>query len=177
MADPTAPYLDRVRAAYPELAISSARVVDTESQFNDVLVIDEALVLRFPRNAQAAEALAHEVAVLRRLQGRLPLPVPNPTLTAQDAATGEISWMGYALLPGEPLWDEELATLDEPDQRQFALQLAGFLHALHTLPPSEVAPELPARDEAQFYFGLTAEEFAELDPPPELPDVILPNTA
>jgi aminoglycoside 2''-phosphotransferase len=154
MPDPTAPYLARVRATYPELVISSVRVVETESQFNDVLVINEALVLRFPRNTQAAAALAHEVAVLRRLQGRLPLPVPNPTLMGQDAATGEISWMGYALLPGEPLWDEELATLDEPDQRQFALQLAGFLHALHTLPPNEVAPELPARDEAQFWAGL-----------------------
>jgi aminoglycoside 2''-phosphotransferase len=156
MADPTAPYLARVRAAYPELAISSARVIDTESQFNDVLVIDEALVLRFPRTTQATEALAHEVAVLRRLQGRLSLPVPNPMLMGQDAVTGEISWMGYALLPGEPLWDEELEVLGEADQRQVALQLAGFLHALHTLPPAEVMPELGARAEAQFWAGLFA---------------------
>jgi aminoglycoside phosphotransferase (APT) family kinase protein len=69
--------------------------------------------------------------VLRRLQGRLSLPVPNPTLKGQDAVTGELSWMGYALLPGEPLWDEELEVLGEADQRQVALQLAGFLHALH----------------------------------------------
>jgi aminoglycoside 2''-phosphotransferase len=156
MSDATAPYLARVRATYPELAISSARVVETESQFSDVLVVNEEIVLRFPRNKVAASALTREVAVLRGLQGRLPLPVPNPTLTGYDAATGAINWMGYALLPGEPLWSEELDALDKADRRQIALQLAGFLHALHTLPPTEVAPELHARDEGQFWVGLFA---------------------
>lgn len=138
MPDPTAPYLARVRATYPELAISSVRVVETESQFNDVLVVNEKSILRFSRNKEAASALTREVAVLRGLQGRLPLPVPNPTLMGYDAATGAIDWMSYALLPGEPLWSEELDALDKADQRQIALQLAGFLHALHTLPPTEV---------------------------------------
>jgi aminoglycoside 2''-phosphotransferase len=156
MSDATAPYLARVRATYPELAISSARVVETESQFNDVLVVNEEIILRFPRNKVAASALTREVAVLRGLQGRLPLPVPNPTLMGYDAATGAIEWMGYALLPGEPLWSEELDALDEADRRQIALQLASFLHALHTLPPTEVAPELHARDEGQFWAGLFA---------------------
>lgn len=156
MAEPTAPYLARVRATYPELASSSARVVETESQFNDVLVVNEEIVLRFPRNKVAASALTREVAVLRGFQGRLPLPVPSPTLMGYDAATGAIEWMGYSLLPGEPLWGEELDALDKADQRQIALQLAGFLHALHTLPPTEVAPELHARDEGQFWAGLFA---------------------
>ncbi|GAB4444622.1 MAG: phosphotransferase [Chloroflexi bacterium OHK40] len=162
MAAPTAPYLARVRAAYPELAISSARVVETESQFNDVLVVNEEIVLRFPRNKVAASALTREVAVLRGLQGRLPLPVSNPTLTGYDAATGAIDWMSYALLPGEPLWSEELDALDKADRRQIALQLAGFLHAFHTLPPTEVAPELHARDEGQFWAGLFAAFRAEV---------------
>lgn len=142
------------QARQAKLEIASARVVETESQFNAVLVVNKTLVLRFPRNAQAATALTREVAVLRRLQGRLPLPVPNPTLMGQDAATRRIGWMGYALLPGGPLWNEELEALGEADQRQLALQLAGFLHTLHTLPPDEVAPEFPTRDETQFWARL-----------------------
>lgn len=47
-----------------------------------------------------------------------------------------------------------LTQVGEADQRLIALQLAGFLNALHSLPLAEVVPVLPARDETQFWSGL-----------------------
>lgn len=142
-------FLDRVRAAAPELAVARARLIRGEGQFNHVLVVDEALVFRFPRTVDGAAVLEREVALLERLQGCLPLPIPDPVYRITDPASGELSAMGYRMLPGKPLSNEVLESIaDTVTLDQMAGELAGFLRALHALPLSEFARGLPERDEA-----------------------------
>jgi aminoglycoside 2''-phosphotransferase len=146
-------YLRRVREAFPELAAGRARLRGGESQFNTVLVVDEALIFRFPRGPQAAAGLADEVALLDHLAGRLPLPTPRPLYRAADPRTGGLAFIGYPMLPGQPLWRETLAAIgDGAALDRMALQLAGFLRALHGLPAPELppAPEEAARWAALF---------------------------
>lgn len=126
-----------MQAAFPELRIAQARLRDAGGQFNAVLVLDEALVFRFPRVPQAGAALADELALLEHLDGRLPLPTPRPRYRARDPHTGALAFAGYPLLPGQPLWRADLAALDQAALDQIALQLAGFLRALHGLPAPE----------------------------------------
>lgn len=154
-------YARRVRDAFPELRIEQARLRDARGQFNTVLVVDEALVFRFPRVPQAAAALADELALLEYLDGRLPLPTPRPHYRAHDPRTGALAFVGYPLLPGQPLWRADLAALADAARDQIALQLAGFLRALHGLPaPAWLRGRAP--DQAQRWAALFAQIEREL---------------
>jgi aminoglycoside 2''-phosphotransferase len=105
------------------------------------------------------------VTLLPRLQGRLPLAIPNPVYHLTDPATGELSAMGYAMLPGEPLGDEALAAIgDETALDRMAGELAGFLRALHNLPPEEYARGTPAVEAGAYWHQLHQAFQAELYP-------------
>lgn len=153
-----ADYLQQIVEAYPSLSVISSRLLSGESQFNDIVIVNEAIVFRFPRIPQNAATLATEVQFLKYLQGRLPLPVPHPTYQYIDPHTGMMTFMGYPLISGEPLWNETLTLLgDDATQDRLARQLAGFLRALHTLPITEVGRILPLRADYDVWATLFAE--------------------
>ncbi len=181
-------HLRHIRHVYPDLAITLSRLHAKEGQFSDIVVVNESLIFRFPRTPDVAKDMSYEVALLKKLQGRLPLPIPNPiyeyfeaenlTLPFPNPATppptfpsvthfasliergekrnkGEgiqdfgtniehsptkpLIFMGYPMIPGAPLWRETLAAIkDEKILDRLAVQLAGFLKALHSTPAAEI---------------------------------------
>jgi aminoglycoside 2''-phosphotransferase len=144
----------RVRAAFPELAPRSWRLVEGAGQNNHVLVADERLVFRFPRYEAGRAALAREVALLRTLRGRLPLAVPDPVYVAEDV-------VGYTLIRGVPLWQETLDGVDDP----FPLgqQLGSFLRALHGM-PVDAAGFDPLAQWREMYWRIEARLFEHMRP-------------
>jgi aminoglycoside 2''-phosphotransferase len=161
--------LQQIRARCPELRISSVRV-QTGGQRSDVLVINDALVFRFPRTPAGAHSLAAETAILRAIAGRVPLPTPTPRfeyLAVDDAAAGP-AFVGYPWLPGQPLRRALLQRLDLATQRHLASQLGGFLHALHTIPPQVLPGGLDVQDGRarwlDFYARVHATLFASMRP-------------
>ncbi|GAB4053726.1 aminoglycoside phosphotransferase family protein [Catellatospora paridis] len=95
---------------------------------NTVHLVGGEWVFRFPRRAVALRLLAHETAVLPRLVGRLPLPIPVPELIGVPSARFPWPFWGARLVPGVELADTGL-----PDDRRTraAADLGGFLRALH----------------------------------------------
>src|SRR4029453_5235442 len=92
---------------------ASLRVPSAEGDFNDILIVNEELIFRFPRSPHVAATLAAETDLLVQLQGRLPIPIPNPIYQAHDSQTGGLRFMGYRMLPGTPLWREATDTMVE----------------------------------------------------------------
>ncbi len=125
------PYLELIVRHLPDFADSQARILPATGQFNTVLCLDERWIFRFPKSSQVAAELAHELELLPRLGSRLPLPIPQPQLSAFDGA-GRALFMGYAMLPGQPLLRERYAQLkvDAPAVERIARDLADFLPAL-----------------------------------------------
>lgn len=140
--------LERIAAAFPDLTWSRARRI-TEGWDHVVVVLDDALVFRFPQEPPYTEALGREVAVLDHLGPRLPVRIPRYDRVAPDG-----SFAGYPLLPGRTLTPEVLDSLDGDAREAVVDQLAGFLSALHTAPvpgtPLErVPPCCPAEDQRE----------------------------
>ncbi|MFE7630751.1 phosphotransferase family protein [Kocuria sp. NPDC057446] len=138
--------LQRIAAAFPDLAWSRARKV-TEGWDHVVVILDDALVFRFPQEAPYTEALAREVEVLDHLGPRLPVRIPRYDRVAPDG-----SFAGYPLLPGRTLQPEVLDSLDGTAREALVDQLAGFLSALHTAPVAgtpleQVPPSCLAEDQ------------------------------
>jgi aminoglycoside 2''-phosphotransferase len=138
------PFIQAIQAVYPDLVVTTA-VINQEGQYNTVLIVNDALVFRFPRYAGGLEQLALETNILTAVQPYLPLPVPNPLyVNFSQAEVGE-AFMGYKLIPGEPLYPDAFDKLR--DKATVAAQIAHFLQALHAVPIQDLVDEpLPVSD-------------------------------
>ncbi|WP_236825112.1 MULTISPECIES: phosphotransferase [unclassified Blastococcus] len=96
---------------------------------NTVHVLGGSWVARFPRRATALPGFRRELAVLGRITGRLPLPVPAPRWVATDDDPADPWPFSVApLLPGRELAH---AGLGEEARPPAAAALGAFLAALH----------------------------------------------
>ena len=169
MIDKEARLLDQVRAYCPDLTWQQGRL-NEDGQYNDVLILDQAWVFRFARNAPAVATLQREHRLLTALGPRLPLPIPQPVFMQLDVGAAEQPFVGYPHLPGEPLWLERFAAIqDEAVYGRMAADLAGFLAALHTIPPADLGLDEtePAEAEPEWrdlYQRIEAKLFTFMNP-------------
>jgi aminoglycoside 2''-phosphotransferase len=119
---------------------------------------NDELVFRVPRSLAEIEAMEREIALLRAFQGRLPLPIPNPQYVNEGTREVGRAFMGYAKLPGKPLYKEMLASVDGEEVAQESIvQIVSFLATLHHFPLDELAPlALPRRHNRDEYVALYA---------------------
>ena len=137
-----------IRTTCPDLTLVDVQRL-SGGQHCDVLLVNESLVFRFPLHADGRATLGREVAVLRDLQGHLPLPVPEPLFHQPE---GPHPLVACARLPGAPLWRETMAAIvDERVVERIAAQLTGFLQALHNLPADVIGAPLPLEDTREVY--------------------------
>lgn len=137
-------FLQVIHEAYPDLVIKAARL-NQHGQFNDILIVNDEMIFRFPKTEREAEKLALETVLLQNVQTRVTLPIPNAVYWSKETAVIGQVFMEYRLLPGEPLWPATLRALkDETQIQHLAEQLATFLRQLHTTPTDALTVELPA---------------------------------
>ena len=128
---------ERVRAAFPELRLASWRssskyvgqnnaIYTTQSRTPPNYKVTSEHVFRFPQNQRAIDAIGGEVALLRSLQEKLPITIPNPLYTLfEPREVGQVC-MGYEKIPGKPLYHEMLDSVDGDDAvRKLAHSLAN----------------------------------------------------
>lgn len=168
---PTDPFLDAasdapaaganaLHALCPDLPIHTAQPLNHDGQNSDLWLVNGALIFRFARYAEGSAALARETALLRALQNRLPLPIPNPLPTAPG-----VPGMVYARLPGEPFLRSTLAGIHNSALLDtLAGQIADFLASLHTLTPADLGIDLPVQDTRPEWEELYADVRAKLFP-------------
>ena len=138
-----AAYIQAIHDIYPDLVIETAHL-NQNGQFNDILIVNDEIIFRFPKTVREAEKLSTETQLLQCLQDQVPLPVPNPIYHSKTTAVIGHTFMGYHLLPGEPLWPQIIHTQkDEELLQHLADQLATFLHQLHTISVENLNIQLP----------------------------------
>ena len=132
---------------YPDYPLESVEY-NPQGQNNDVLTINGALILRFPRYTQGIADLRVEMAILRGIRGYLSLEIPGPQFVHLEGQAPGQAFVGYPRLPGEPLWRETLQSIgDSLIVARLAQQLGEFLSCLHSLPAAEAIPlSLPVVD-------------------------------
>lgn len=99
--------------------------------------LGDALAVRLPRRAAAAQLLMHEQHWLPAIAGRLDLPVPAPLVVGTP--TPDYPWAWSVV----PWYDGEVAARQPPVPEQ-ARTLGRFLAALHVAAPHD-APRNPFR--------------------------------
>ncbi len=141
--DKLSAYIQAIRDVYPDLGIKTTQF-NQDGQFNNVLIINDESIFRFPKTEREATKLITEVALLRSLQNRVTLPIPNPVYRSAETAPVGQNFMGYSLLAGEPFWRKTFyAIKDEGLLQHLANQLATFLYQMHSTQSGELAMNLP----------------------------------
>lgn len=139
----TAQFADLIRQYFPSLDLQRVEPLRHTGWGgdSDAVLVDEALVFRFPRTATVAQSLAVECCLLPELAARVPLSIPRFQYVARDETTGLPRFVGYPLIPGAPLTAESFAALasEAATLERAAALLGGFLSALHRLPIERVA--------------------------------------
>lgn len=132
--------VEKIREQWPDLQVESMEKA-VQGENNDVYIVNDEYVFRFPKYEQGIVQLRAETAILEALQGRVSLPIPMPVV--QDLSSGKVGevFVGYLRLPGEPLTKDLYDSLDGETQAQVARELAAFLKELHGTPVQELLPE------------------------------------
>lgn len=87
-------YEKRIREVYPELTVIHSKMNEI-GQNNDVLIINDSLVFRFPKYREGIRKLKKETSVLEGIEGNIPLPVPYPIYQSLEPEEVGMVFTGY----------------------------------------------------------------------------------
>ena len=140
-------------AQFPHWADRPIEPVLPRGTDNALYRIGRDLVARLPRREKNVVPLEKELRWLSELAPRLPLAIPIPRALGEPGGGYPFRWSVYGWLPGRAATDAQIA-----DLHQAAMDLAGFIAALHRIDPAGGPPPgehnffrgepLRARDEA-----------------------------
>ncbi|GET37686.1 phosphotransferase family protein [Microseira wollei] len=119
-------YIEKIRAVYPNSALDRLEF-NQDGMNNDVIIIDQKLVCRFPKTKWAKENLAIEVKILQVVQPFIDLPIPQLHHVEED-------FVSYPFIDGEALSRNKLLRLDSSTQEKAIAQLGEFYQQLHSIP-------------------------------------------
>lgn len=121
-------YIKVIHNKYPELQVKSSRIIN-DGQNNLILVVNEELIFRFPRNEENRINLKKEYSVLIKLDTYLPLSIPSPQyyLFKEDL---QCTFFGYPLVQGLVMKKSVFDLVK--NKKLIANQLARFLKTLHS---------------------------------------------
>ena len=147
-----------IREQAPELAVERVELLG-EGWDNIVYRVDRDFVFRFPRRQMGADLLETECAVLPRIAGDLPLPVPELTHVGRPTDAFPWPFAGYRYLPGRTACR---ARLSEEQRCALAKPLGAFLATLHALPADDLPGDTLGRMHVDKRIGMIAERFEKI---------------
>lgn len=123
-------YEQRILNIFPELSIENISLND-EGLNNDIIVVNEEIVFRFPKHRHAVTKLHTEIKIIESIKNYITLDIPRLFYNSSDV-------IGYFMIPGVTLRQDILLELDKTTIQLVADQLANFLKELHSVPVDKV---------------------------------------
>ena len=129
----TKPFIDKITAEFPDLKYESAKLI-THGWDNNIVILDNAFVFRFPRNDEYVKKFKVEVNLIHYLQDKVSIAIPNYRYLSKDRSFG-----GYPFIAGEVLTPELLQSQSGDVKESMAIDLANFLTTIHQTPKEVIS--------------------------------------
>lgn len=131
-------YVNRIKQVYPALSIEHIEP-NYMGQNNDVLIVNQSLIFRFPKYREGIISLKEETLLLESIRNLSAIAIPDPTYQSfEQMEVGQV-FMGYKRIEGMPLWKEDFTKIkDKKLVRKLASQLVHFLVQLHSVPKEQI---------------------------------------
>ncbi|MBD7965845.1 phosphotransferase family protein [Fictibacillus norfolkensis] len=138
-------YIERIKAVYPELIIEDVYLNDI-GQNNDVLIINNSLVFRFPKYKKGIGSLEEETKILEHIRDTISIPIPFPKYKSFELLEPGKVFTGCKRIEGNPLWNEHLVKVNKVDSIKIAKQLVTFLIEIHSISRENLHKDLKLKD-------------------------------
>ncbi|MFP7299243.1 phosphotransferase family protein [Neobacillus niacini] len=126
-------FIERIKQVYPSLSIENSQLNEI-GQNNDVVIVNEKVVFRFPKYEKGIASLKKETQILEAIKNKISLPIPNPIYQSFEKWEVGKVFVGYELIKGSPLWKESFANIkSEKVLNRLASQLVTFLFEIHSI--------------------------------------------
>ena len=119
-------YVSIIRRVMPDLEINTVRT-NNDGLMNAVVIVNEDMVCRFPRDDGARSALDQEIRILELVRRQLSIPVP--CIEQRHA-----EFIAYRLIRGEALNRNAILRAGTEAQHRLAGQIGHVLAELHSIP-------------------------------------------
>jgi aminoglycoside phosphotransferase (APT) family kinase protein len=131
-----------IEEQFPELA--PVRIAEMgEGWDNQVYLVNDGVIFRFPRRKVAVSCLVVENRVLPHIVGRLPVAVPEPRFLGQPSQPYPYPFTGYPLITGKPAHQVHLSGTN---CIKLVQDLGECLRILHHIPVAEAVAYGAERD-------------------------------
>ena len=128
-------YIQIIKDRNPALAIEKYSF-NKEGQNNDVIIINDDFIFKFPKYSEGIEKLKREVDILNILKNQITLDIPNPIYNNFEPYEVGCVYSGYRIIRGVSFRQD---ILHKSQGKNFiAKQLAIFLKELHSIPLEEI---------------------------------------
>lgn len=135
-------FIENIQAVYPDISIDDFYLNEI-GQNNDVLIVNDSLVFRFPKYKNGITQLRKETEIIEYIKNRISITVPYPIYQSLNQFEPGKVFTGYNFIDGVPLWKESLAQIKDLKLiKELAEQLVTFLIELHSISESSARKNL-----------------------------------
>ncbi len=124
--------LRQISKHFPELLWKRAHYI-SHGFDHDVIILDQNLVFRLPKNAYSKKILVDEIGLLELLRKRISVAVPY----YQFIVKGSL-FAGYSMIQGKSLTTRLYNKLSSSQKNDLACKLGQFLSELHSMPIANI---------------------------------------
>ncbi|MDF2788774.1 MAG: aminoglycoside phosphotransferase [Neobacillus sp.] len=134
-------YIERIKQVYPGLSILKCKPNEI-GQNNDVLIVNESIVFRFPKYQRGIESLKKETEILESIKNNVSIPIPYPIYQSFEKWEVGKVFVGYEFIQGSPLWKTSFDSIKNEDVlNRLASQLVNFLNEIHSFDKNNLTLE------------------------------------
>lgn len=126
-------FLQQIKNEFPQVEWKKYRIL-THGWDHVIVILDEKLIFRFPKDKEYQEEFRNEIQLLKFLKKRIKVGIPRYTFVSKDK-----SLAGYEMLSGRELKFSQYERFTSSEKEKFAKQIAGFLTDLHSTPNSAIS--------------------------------------
>ncbi|WP_307311616.1 phosphotransferase family protein [Neobacillus driksii] len=111
-------------------------------QNNDVLIVNESFVFRFPKYQRGLESLKKETEIVEAIKNKVSIPIPSPIYQSFEKWEAGKVFVGYEFIQGSPFWKSSFDSIkDEEVLKRLASQLVNFLTEIHSFDKNKLPLE------------------------------------
>jgi aminoglycoside 2''-phosphotransferase len=126
-----AEYIGKIRSRCPQIDISKVEYNLGDGTYNDIVVVNDTYVFKFPRYDWSVAFLDNEAKVINFLREYVTVPLPIQEPLGRDM-------IKCNLMKGKQVFRNSLLQMDGKSQESIAEQIGSFLKKLHSIPIKDV---------------------------------------